>query len=130
VAINHPIPRGVWDRTWHMGEHEQSGHSRSLCRHPRSDNSCIRLNFFLQRIGRYNYHYEMIQYPLIISVIQCLITLFSLPLSGAIGYFSYSSMTRLEMGGLVMISSLFAIFSYLFSAHMHESRRSITQRAY
>lgn len=130
MAINHPIPRGVWDRTRHMGEHEQSGHSRSLCRHPRSDNSCIRFNFFLQRIGRYHYYFEMIQIPLIISVIQCLITVYSMRSSGAIGYFSYSSMTRLEMGGLVMISSLFAIFSYLFSAHMHESRRFIAQRAY
>jgi hypothetical protein len=45
--------------------------------------------------------------------------------SAAIAYFSFSSMSRIEMGGLVLISSLLAIGSYLLSAHIHTSNQAV-----
>jgi hypothetical protein len=45
--------------------------------------------------------------------------------SAAIAYFSFSSMTRIEMAGLVMISSLLAIGAYLLSAHIHTANQAV-----
>lgn len=52
---------------------------------------------------------------------------FSNGFAGAIGYFTFSSMTRLAMAGLVCVTSLIAIVCYLLAAHIHSSsRRALT----
>ena len=43
---------------------------------------------------------------------------------GAIGYFSFSSMSRLAMAGLVLITSLVAIGCFLLSAHIHSTSKA------
>ena len=45
-------------------------------------------------------------------------------LAGAIGYFSFASMTRNAMASLIMILSILAIVSYLLSAHIHSSNKA------
>ena len=45
-------------------------------------------------------------------------------LAGAIGYFSFSSMGRLGMAALVMITSVVAIGCYLLSAHIHSEGKN------
>ena len=45
-------------------------------------------------------------------------------LAGAIGYLSFSSMSRDTMAALVMITSLVAIAAYLLSSHIHTSSKS------
>lgn len=45
-------------------------------------------------------------------------------MAGAIGYFSFSSMSRDSMAALVLIVSLVAIASFLLSAHIHATRKS------
>jgi hypothetical protein len=45
-------------------------------------------------------------------------------IAAAAGFFSYSSMTRDAMAGLVMITALIAIACYLLSAHIHATSKS------
>ena len=45
-------------------------------------------------------------------------------LSGAIGYFSFGSMSRDDMATLVLITSLVSIACYLLSAHIHSTNKS------
>ena len=46
---------------------------------------------------------------------------------GAIGYFSFKSMGRLTMAGVVMLSSLIAIICYLLSSHIHATNKTNLQ---
>ena len=46
---------------------------------------------------------------------------------GAIGYFSFKSMGRLTMAGVVMFSSLIAIICYLLSSHIHATNKTNLQ---
>lgn len=48
-------------------------------------------------------------------------------IAGAAGYFSFDSMTRLEMAELVMITALLSIPCYLISAHIIQNRCAITK---
>jgi MFS family permease len=49
---------------------------------------------------------------------------FSNGFANAIGYFVFEEMTRLEMAGLVMITSILAIICYLLAANIHESKKA------
>jgi len=49
---------------------------------------------------------------------------FSNGLAGSIGYYSFPSMTRNEMAGLVMISSAVAIVAYVIAARIHSESKN------
>jgi MFS family permease len=49
---------------------------------------------------------------------------FSNGLAGAIGYFSFGEMNRLEMAGLVLVTSIIAIICYLIASSIHEANKA------